>query len=52
MRRKQGVVSELLSRIEIRRMAHEMAQVAMMMGGIGGDVEDVRCGWEDGGQAE
>ena len=46
LRRKQDAVrmSEGLSRVEIRRMAHEVGRVMMMVGDIGRDVEDVRDG--------
>jgi uncharacterized protein YoxC len=35
-------LSEALSRQEVRRTAHEVGQVMMMVGDIGQDVEDVR----------
>ena len=44
MRRKDAVVSlmEGLSRVEVRRMAHEVGSVLMMVGDIGKDLEDMR----------
>jgi hypothetical protein len=46
LRRKQDIVgmSELLSRLEVRRVAHEVGRVMMMVGDIGRDIEDVRNG--------
>ena len=44
LKRKQDVItlSEALSRLEIRRTAHEVGEVLTMVGDIGRDVENVR----------
>jgi len=46
LRRKQDVVrlSEVLNRVEVRRVSHEVGRAVMMLGDIGQDVEDVRDG--------
>lgn len=44
LRRKNDVISlsEGLSRVEVRRTAHEVGEVLMMVGDVGRDMEDVR----------